>query len=399
MVFSTYPDDVRVRREAEALVETGIATDVVCLRKGSQSPFERVNGVNVYRIDLEHTHGGKLRYVWEYWYFLVAASLKLWRLHSREHYDFIHVHNMPDFLVAGALIPKLAGSKVLLDLHDPMPELYMTIFRMNASHPLVRALKILEKWSIRFADLVITPNIAFRELFISRSCPAGKIHVVMNSPDERIFHRDSPQGECGAKDGKGFSLIFHGLIAERHGLDTAVEAVSKLRGEIEGLVLHVYGSGPQSNQVRSLVDELGLQETVKFHGDVSLEEIAVALSTMDVGIISNRMNAFTMLNMPTRIFECLSLGKPVIAPGTRGIRDYFDDGSLYFFEAGSAADLAGVIREVYANPARRQEVVERGMAVYDKHRWAIQRDRFISLVAGLGSGCETGARSVGRCSR
>src|SRR5207249_2819758 len=105
----------------------------------------------------------------------------------RKRYDLVHAHNMPDILIFSGLIPKLLGARLILDLHDPMPELMMSIYRLPQNHFLVWLLKKLEKRSIGFADLVLTANSAFQRLFVSRSCPAGKVQVVMNSPQANIF--------------------------------------------------------------------------------------------------------------------------------------------------------------------------------------------------------------------
>src|SRR5439155_24815829 len=51
----------------------------------------------------------------------------------------------------------------------------------------------------------------------------------------------------------------------------------------------------------------------------------------DVGIIPNRRSIFTEINFPTRIFEYLARGKPVIAPLTTGIGDYFSKDELVVF--------------------------------------------------------------------
>ena len=94
---------------------------------------------------------------------------------------------MPDILVLSAILPKLFGAKVILDQHDPMPELMKTIFNMDEKSFSVRVIRRLEKWSIARADLVITVNVACKRLFAARSCRAEKIGVVMNSPDGEIF--------------------------------------------------------------------------------------------------------------------------------------------------------------------------------------------------------------------
>ena len=94
---------------------------------------------------------------------------------------------MPDVLVFAALVPKIFGARVILDLHDPMPELMLTIFKLPPESFSVRMLKWLEKWSTGFANVVLTVNLASKRIYSSRSCAPEKIRVVMNSPNEDIF--------------------------------------------------------------------------------------------------------------------------------------------------------------------------------------------------------------------
>jgi len=107
------------------------------------------------------------------------------------------------------------------------------------------------------------------------------------------------------------------------------------------------------------------------------------IQACDVGVIPNQKNSFTAINTPTRIFEYLSLGKPVIAPRTLGIEDYFAKDSLLFFEAGNAQDLARSIQYAFAHPAEMREIAKRGQAVYQEHDWRRERQRLTGLVARL----------------
>src|SRR6185437_10959907 len=100
----------------------------------------------------------------------------------RRRYDLIFINNMPDVLVASALLPKMFGAKVILDLHDPMPELMMTIFRKDPRSRSVRILKFLERWSVARADHALVPDAACHRVLAART-RAEKISVIMNSPD------------------------------------------------------------------------------------------------------------------------------------------------------------------------------------------------------------------------
>ncbi len=383
VVFSYYPFDPRVRREAEALVGKGISVDVICLQYKDQIFIENYEGVNVYRIPLKRKRLSRLRYLWEYTSFFLVAFIKLSLLHIKKRYKVVQVHNMPDFLVFTALVPRIIGAKIILDLHDPTPEVYMTKYSIPITHPTIRFLLFLERMAILFSDMVLTPNIAFLNIFVSRSCNKNKIHVVMNSPDEKIFNKENPGTDTEPDNIDSFIVMYHGFIAERNGLGTALEAINIVRDKVPGIIFNIYGDGDYREQFLNRVRELNLQGIVKYHGTVPLEIIADKIKSINIGIVPNNKTPFTDINLPTRIFEYLSMGKPVIAPSTRGILDYFNDDSIFFFEPGNMESLAEKIIESHDNPEYTKSVLNRGISVFQKFRWEIEKKHYVDLVKKL----------------
>jgi len=73
---------------------------------------------------MRHLRIGLIAQLLEYLAFFALASFKLIALHIQKRYNVVQVHNLPDWLVFVALIPKLSGARVILDLHDLMPEFY-----------------------------------------------------------------------------------------------------------------------------------------------------------------------------------------------------------------------------------------------------------------------------------
>src|SRR6476661_1278589 len=121
---------------------------------------------------------------------------------------------MPDILVFASAAAELRGSKLFLDLPDPMPELMQTIFKLPPESLSVRVLKTMEKRSIAFSDLVLTVNIACQNLYSARSCRPDKIRVVLNSPDDYIF-RFRPANLNGSNSGtieKPYTILYHGSL-------------------------------------------------------------------------------------------------------------------------------------------------------------------------------------------
>ena len=140
-----YPLDNHLKRDAEALLASGREVDVVCLRKKGEKAKEVVNGVQVYRMPVEHHRGSSWRYLWEYSAFLLLAFFKLALLSLRRRYQVIEVSNLPDVLVFSTLVPKLLGAKVVLYMRDPMPENFAEVFGAGEGHPIVRLLRLLQR--------------------------------------------------------------------------------------------------------------------------------------------------------------------------------------------------------------------------------------------------------------
>ena len=398
VVFAFYPNDPRPRRAAEAMTEEGMRVELICLGEKGDPRREVVNGADVLRLRIARRRGSSLRYMLEYLAFIIGSAAILATRSLVRRYDLVYVHNMPDILVLSGLFPKLFGAKIILDLHDPMPELMMTIFGLSPEALAVRLIGWLEKWSMARADAAITVNQACARLFTSRSCPPQKMSVVMNAPDERIFRiqpSSAPTWAAGARR-TPFVLMYHGSLVERNGLDLAVDALARVRRSVPDAELRIYGwETPYLERVMESAWNKGLQEATQYLGPKSLEELVLAITACDVGIIPNRRNNFTELNTPTRIFEYLALGKPVIAPRAAGICDYFDDASLLFFELGNAEDLARMIEYVFSHPVEAAEIARRGQEICQEHSWRKERQRLLGLVAGLLDAEATPVESAG----
>jgi glycosyltransferase involved in cell wall biosynthesis len=385
IVLSSYPNDPRVRRAAEALSEEGMIVEVICAKRSKEErASDRFNGVEILRVPFRHRRGGKLGYLFEYLGFLTVCLLVVAFRSLTRRYDLVHVHNMPDVLVFSALVPKLLGAKVVLDLHDPMPELMQTIFGIDEASRGVRLLKTLERLSISFADAAVTVNKTCRNIFASRSCPAAKVCVVMNSPDERVFAFRPPFAAPLSSETRPFVVMYHGALVERHGLGLAVEAISRVRERLPYIELRVHGDRTSYlEQVLALVRERGYQDWVHYLGSKRLDQIVEAIDECDLGVIPNQRSIFTLINTPTRIFEFLSRGKPVIAPSAPGVLEYFGKDALVSFELGDAADLARKVEFVIRNPDEVRQITERGQEVCLAHRWSREREGLVGLIEDL----------------
>ena len=264
IVHKNYYYDVRVRRYVESLVRTGASVDVICLAANHLAQaFEIHDRVRVYSIPIRHSQKGRIRYVFEYLFAFIFYFVRLSALHIRNRYQVIHVHNMPDFLIFAALLPKIMGTPLILDIHDLMPEVFISKYGAHPNRVVLGLIKLQEKLSCWLADEVITVNAICEKNLIGRGIPAKKITIVHNYPNTAVFDRSLYVDET-SKPGKEFTLIFPGTLAPRYGIETVVRALPQLKTHIPEIRLLIFCQNtPYKDELLQLADQLGVRSYVE----------------------------------------------------------------------------------------------------------------------------------------
>ncbi|MEP6776491.1 MAG: glycosyltransferase family 4 protein [Chloroflexota bacterium] len=387
VVHSFYPDDPRVRRETEALLGDGWQVDVICLRGEGEAKHEDYNGAQVYRLAVRrHRGAGFAIYMLEYMHFFVLASTLLARLQIKKRFNVVQVHNMPDFLIYTAAIPKMLGAQLVLDIHDLVPELYGSKFGGKPGHPAIRMARWTERRSGAFASQVLTAGEPFRKRLVERGTPSDKVTVIMNAADPSLFQagqHDKARAETGKAVKDSFVLMYHGGLFDRYGLDIAIKAVDRLRSQIPGIALHIYGQGEASADLARLVNNLGLHEHVLLGGFVPIDEIPALVAAADLGVVPYRQNPFTDLLYPTKAFEYIIMGVPVVMSSTGAVVELFPDLPDMFVPPEDVDALAARILDLYRDPRRLQALLEAAQRAYAPYAWENQRERYLAVMRGL----------------
>jgi glycosyltransferase involved in cell wall biosynthesis len=380
LVQNHYDTDPRVRREAEALAARGHRVDVVAIQTDKRRHY-RLNGVRVITLPVPKERSGRLQYVQEYAQFLLRATwLLAWGLRRRS-YDIVQACTLPDFLVFAALVPKLRGARVVLDLHEIMPEFYMSKYGVPTSHPAIRVLRWLERISIAFADRTITINRPIEELFASRGMPLEKSTIVMNSAEDALFDPDGVQPV--AREGAGFIIMYHGTITKIYGLDIALRAFARVVDKMPGAEYWIVGSGQEQQALQQLACELGIAGHVRWLGRIPWDRIPSMVAACDVGVLAMRQDTFLDLSFSNKLPEYILMGKPVIVSRLRTMDHYFSNEALAYFRPHDEADLAERMLELYQDQARRKELAAQAAKEYQAIAWPVMRDRYVSLMESL----------------
>jgi|WetSurMetagenome_2_1015567.scaffolds.fasta_scaffold00167_35 glycosyltransferase involved in cell wall biosynthesis len=396
VAYTYYPTDPRVRREAETLASLeDFEVRVVVPKSGDVPLTTQSNGVSVVELNVCRYRGKSFSaYVLSYLKFLFAAFCDCTRLTLGGRVDVVHIHNMPDFLIFAALVPRFMGKKVILDIHDSIPETYIGKFK-NKSTLMFRLLCMEEAVCCRLAHRVICVNHPQRDVLVERGIPAKKISVSMNVPDERWFSNGSNGGsERAVPD--SFNLVFHGTLARRLGVDLTIQAISKLNGSIPGLKFHIIGTGDDLEELVVLTKNLGLGSSVQFHGPVPIEDLASALGPMQLGIISNRKNIATELMLPVKMLEYISLDIPVVAPPLKAIRHYFSDDMLNYFDVENVDSLSSAILDSYQNEEKRRRQIRNARNFLDRYGWERHKQDLIGLYRSMALSSGSAEEKIGK---
>jgi len=378
--YSFYETDNRVLRYASTLAKRGDHVDVFALRGEGKPAEEEVEGVHVHRLQARILNEkSRFSYGWRICQFLVRAAVHVAKRDLQARYDIVHIHSVPDFMVLSALLPKLRGTPVILDIHDILPEFYASKFNSGKQSSLFRVLVGVERASCRFASHVIIANDIWRERLLSRSLTADKCSVVLNSPDRSIF---SKTGDAHTQNGK-FLMLYPGSLNYHQGVDIAIRAFAEISRDMPQAEFHIYGEGPSKNGLLDLVKELGVEEQVKMPSTRPLREIAQIMGTANLGVVPKRKDNFGNEAFSTKILEFMAVGVPVIVADTMIDKFYFDSSTVKFFRSGDVGDLARCMREMILNPQARQQQIENATRFVETIDWSAKQHEYLELVERL----------------
>lgn len=379
---SVYPYELSFRREVETLHRAGYETHVICLDSGKNDHQreETIDGVYVHRLPLVRKKARIARYLYDYLSFTSLAALRVTSLHLRHRFTAIQVNTMPDFLVFATLIPKLMGTKVVVMMQEPVPELWTTL--RGTSPP--RVLMVAEQAALSYAHAALTVTEQLKARYVSRGADADKISVILNVPESRFLGAGSVDETIDApRDEDHFTLICHGAIEERYGQDTMLEAMALLKSQIPNLRLRILGRGSYVDGFLALRTQLGLEDCVDFLGYVPLSQMVAELQAADVGIVAQKSSPYSNLVHTNKMYEYISFGKPVLASRLKAVEAYFGDDALCYFEPANPESLAEGIVELYRNPAKGRALVEKAQALYEQYKWEHQKEIYLNVYQQL----------------
>ncbi len=270
---------------------------------------ERMDGIEVIRVWTYITaNEGFLRRILDYLSFMVLAVMASPAVRDVD----VIVGTSPQFFTACAayVVSRLKGVPYVFELRDLWPESIKAVGAMK-NERVLRLLERLEMFLYARSAAVVSVTSSFKRVLVRRGIDGRKIHVVTNGVDVSQFTprpKDRELTQALGLEGK-FVAGYIGTHGMAHALETLLEAAERLRDT--NIVFLFLGDGARKQALRQIARERGL-ENVRFIDSVPKGDVAKYWSLLDVSIIHLRKTDLFTTVIPSKLFECMGMGIPVL---------------------------------------------------------------------------------------
>ena len=363
------PGDRRVWDISTTLAKSGCEVVVVCPQDDrDKATFEMRDGIEIHRYRPDFAQGGAVGYMREYGRAIWSTWRIVRRLVRQRPFDVVHSCTPPDFLVFAAWPARRRGARVIFDHHDLTPELFEA--RFGKRHRALRRLTIvLERLSLRFADVAIATNETYAQIQSERGGKRPEdVFVVPNAPDlSRLMPgRAEPSLKCG----KPFLIGYLGVMGDQDGVDLGLRALAQLRERRDDWHAIFAGDGDALEELQRMADSLGLADVVEFAGWIGDREIAALLSTADVCLSPEPKTAFNDASTMVKVVEYMAMARPIVAFPLRQTQVIAGEAAAYA-TGNDVGSFAALIGELLDDPDRRARMGAAGRSrVEDGMSWA-----------------------------
>jgi glycosyltransferase involved in cell wall biosynthesis len=376
----SYQRDSRVQFHARALAANGY--QVMVISPGNwQEPFKQtIDGITLYHFPSLQAAVRMSGYFLEFAYGMLMITLLTTWVVLFKGADVISMANPPDSLFVACLLPKLLGKKIIHDLRDPSPELYLAKFGAEKKNTLLfRGLVYLERCACRLADCVITVNESVRKILIARNnLPSDRVIVVRQGPDLDLIRPTAPDQDLRQRAGTIFGYL--GNMSKQDGLEHLLYALNHLDAHIgcRDWYCVLIGHVDALEDLMALAQKLNIDQRICFTGYLPFEKWMTLLSTVDICIEPAPANAINPISTMNKLMDYMALSKPVVAYDLPEHRVTAADSALYA-NPDDTHDLARLIASLVENPNLRKQLGAKGLArVEHGLAWSFQRERLLN---------------------
>ena len=276
------------------------------------------------------------------------AQLKHWL--SQRRYDVAHVRSIYEGLPI-AMAKAHCCDRLVVEINGlPSIELKYHYPHVADDEELLRKLRWQEQQLLEAADTVLTVSEVNASHLISRGTPAERIRVIPNGVDCELFGYQPPKRWPLAH----VRMLYGGTMSPWQGVGQAIEALALYRRDFSA-ELHLAGeSRPrQRKELALLCHELGVADSVHFHGPVTQQRLAALHHAADVALAPLRANDRNRKQgcCPLKVLEAMACGSVLIASDLEVVRTLARSGrEALLVRPGSGKAIKDAMLRLRADP-------------------------------------------------
>jgi glycosyltransferase involved in cell wall biosynthesis len=278
------------------------------------------------------------------------------------------VVSSPTFFSIGSawLLARLKRARLVVEIRDLWPAIFVELGVLT-NRRVIRLLERLELAAYAAADQVVVVSDGFRQNLIERGVPAAKVHTIRNGVALNRFRpdtqgREEARARLGARPGDCL-VLYAGTHGISHALPRVADAAALLAGQAVRLAF--VGDGADKPRLERHVAELGL-ENVTLAPAVPPDQVPALLAAADICLVPLRDVPLFATFIPSKMFEYLAAGKPVIGSVTGEPAQILREAGAIVVPPEDSEALAGAITSLAADPARRAAMARQGRAYVEK---------------------------------
>ena len=343
---------------------------------------EAMEGIRVIRVWSYITaNEGFVKRILDYQSFMLTATIASLFVRGAD----VVVGTSPQFFTACAAWAVAALKRVpfVFELRDLWPESIEAVGAMRKGR-VIRALEKLEMFLYRRAALIVAVTHAFRDKLAARGIDRHKIDVITNGVDMSRFQprpKDDTLVEALGLQGC-FVAGYVGTHGMAHHLETILDAAQSLQSRPGGERFRfiLLGDGARKQALKEDAVRRGLCNVI-FIDSVPKEEVPRYWSLLDVSIIHLRKTGLFTTVIPSKLFECMGMGLPVlhgVAGESASIVESEHAGIV--FEPENAAQLVASLQRLSSDGALLDKLRANGLSAACRYdRSALAKEMLRSL--------------------
>ncbi len=261
--------------------------------------------------------------------------------------DVIHAHSPVLNALPALWVGRCTGVPVVYEMRASWEDAAVDHGTTTEGSLRYRLSRALESFALRRADQITTICEGLRLDIASRGIPDSRVTVIPNAVDVAAFRFGAaPDADLRRNLGLDGATVlgFAGSFYAYEGIHLLIEAARRMLPRHPDLRVLLVGGGPQEENLKAQVAQLGLSDRVVFTGRVPQADVQRYYDLIDVLAYPRLSMRLTELVTPLKPLEAMAQGRMFVASDVGGHRELVRDGVTGFlFPAGDAAALEAAL--------------------------------------------------------